>query len=195
MFLVVGLGNPGEKYAWTRHNFGFYIVDKFQNKYGFPDFKFLKRADSLVSKKKFSGKTVILAKPQTFMNSSGLSVAGLMAKYKATPDNLLVIHDDIDLSFGRIKISKNRGSAGHKGVESIIDRIGTKDFIRMRLGILNNFVEPKELAREKFVLEEFSGREKELAGQLADKACLILKLIVMGRADEAREIASGKFPA
>ena len=178
MFLIVGLGNPGEKYSWTRHNFGFKVVDKFQRKYNFPDFKFLKRADSLVSKKKFSGKTVILAKPQTFMNNSGDAVSGLLAKYKLSFENLLIVHDDIDLPIGKIKISKNRSSAGHKGVESIIEKIGTKDFIRIRLGILSTFEGSEKLLVEKFVLEKFSKEEKKIVDETAEKACLILETII-----------------
>ena len=114
MILIVGLGNPGKKYQKTRHNVGFRVIDQL----GF-----------------LSLKEVILVKPKTFMNLSGKSVKNLLKTYHLKPSNLIVIHDDTDLPLGKIKISKNRGAAGHKGVESIIKEMGTKNFVRLRVGV------------------------------------------------------------
>ena len=112
--LIIGLGNPGKKYEKTRHNIGSKAID---------ELRFLNL------------KNVVLTKPQTFMNESGKTVKNLLKNYKTKPDNLIVMHDDIDLPIGKIRIVKNRGAAGHKGVESIIKALGTKNFIRFRIGI------------------------------------------------------------
>jgi PTH1 family peptidyl-tRNA hydrolase len=147
MIVIVGLGNPGKKYLNTRHNIGFEAIDQLAKENKFPEFKLSKKFNALVSKEK----EVILAKPQAFMNNSGQSVKLLYSFYK--PKELIVIHDDIDLSLGKIRVSKNRGSAGHKGVESIIKELGTKDFTRIRIGIQPE----KDVSQnvEKFVLQKF----------------------------------------
>lgn len=128
MLFIVGLGNPGEKYKNTRHNIGFRVIDEFREKNNFSEFRISQKFNAEISKGEIAGQSVILAKPQTFMNNSGKAVKSLLR-------NLFVIHDDIDLPLGKIKIVKNRGSAGHKGVESIIKELGTKNFIRFRIGI------------------------------------------------------------
>ena len=135
MILIVGLGNPGKKYKNTRHNIGFRIVDELTK-----ELSSLKR------------RGVILAKPKTFMNLSGKAVKSLIKKYKIPTANLWVIHDDIDLPLGKIRIVKNRGAAGHKGVESIIKELGTKNFVRFRIGICPKTGKPKNI--EKFVLQK-----------------------------------------
>ena len=138
MILIVGLGNPGKKYQKTRHNIGFGVIDKL---------------------KLLNLKGVILTKPQTFMNNSGEAVKSLVKKYKIPTTNLWVIHDDIDLPLGKIRIVKNRGSAGHKGVESIVKELGTKNFIRFRIGISPKTGKLRN--PEKFVLQEFNKEEEE----------------------------------
>lgn len=162
MTLIVGLGNPGKKYIRTRHNLGFRVVDKFAEENKFPRFKSSKKFNSLISKGKFDKKKVILAKPQTFMNESGKAVKTLMDFYKTTRTVLVVVHDDIDLPLGKIKIVKNRGTAGHKGVQSIIDELGTKNFIRFRIGIKPKTGKPKNVA--KFVLQKPSKAKPSEAG-------------------------------
>ena len=138
MFLIVGLGNPGKKYEKTRHNVGFMVIDELEKK-------------ELPKKAK-------LLKPETFMNNSGIAVNNLMSFYKIKPENLWVIQDDIDLLIGKIRISKNRGSGGHRGIESIIKETGTKDFYRIRIGICPLKGKPEYL--EKFVLQSFSKEEE-----------------------------------
>jgi len=150
--LIIGLGNPGKKHEKTRHNAGFLAVDEFAKKNSFPDFNFSKKFNALISEKSLNQK-LILAKPQTFMNGSGKAVKALLGFYKINPENLLVIHDDIDILSDKIKVSKDQGAAGHKGVESVISEIGTKNFWRIRLGILPKKGKPKNV--ESFVLQRF----------------------------------------
>ena len=158
MVIIIGLGNPGEKFKNTRHNVGFMAVDSFAEKNDFPEFKLQKKSNALVSEKD----NVLLAKPQTFMNESGKSVKEL-AKNKNS--DVIVIHDDIDLPIGKMKIIKERGSAGHKGVESIIKSIGNDGLIRFRIGIAGN----KDVKAMKIVLKKFSGEEQKIIDQTIKK--------------------------
>jgi PTH1 family peptidyl-tRNA hydrolase len=127
MILIVGLGNPGIKYKRTRHNIGFRALDEFQKENDFPDFKFSKKFNALISKKDIGKKKIILAKPQTFMNKSGQAVKKITTYHSLPTINLVIVHDDIDLPLGKIRIVKKRGSAGHKGIESIIKELGRKN--------------------------------------------------------------------
>ena len=155
MYLIIGLGNPGEKYANTRHNAGFMALDAFAQTYEFPEFKLDKKSNSLLSKGTFEEENLLLTKPQTMMNNSGETVKSLYTKYKIQDTRYaVVIHDDIDLPIGKIKISVGSGSAGHKGVESIIQHLKTNDFIRIRIGIQPERGKPQEV--EKFVLKTFT---------------------------------------
>ncbi|MBI2042670.1 MAG: aminoacyl-tRNA hydrolase [Candidatus Nealsonbacteria bacterium] len=139
MKLIIGLGNPGKKYEKTRHNFGFLAIDELQ---------------------KQTPKDAILLKPDTFMNKSGKAVKEKAAYYKIKPQDIWVIHDDIDLPLGEYKISRGQGSAGHKGVQSIIDELGTKDFNRIRLGICPASGKPSNV--EDFVLQKFTAEEEKI---------------------------------
>ena len=154
--LIVGLGNPGQEYEDTPHNAGFMALDEFQKEYGFPDFKLSKKHFSLISEGILNGIKVVLAKPQTFMNNSGKAVASLkrlsFSKLNLFKE-LIVVHDDIDIPLGKIKVSKGSGSAGHKGVDSIIQSLRTKDFTRVRIGIQPTEGKPNDV--ENFVLQKF----------------------------------------
>jgi PTH1 family peptidyl-tRNA hydrolase len=166
MVLIVGLGNPGNKFKKTRHNFGFKVIEEFQKKYGFPKFRLILKLNSNISQKELFGKKIILAKPQTFMNSSGIAIKKLIQNFKLPIFNLWVIHDDISLPLGQIRISKSRGSAGHKGVESIIKELETKDFVRFRLGIKSQ----KFLGQIKeFVLQKFDKKEEKIVKEVIKK--------------------------
>ncbi len=158
MIIIIGLGNPGEKFKETRHNIGFEVLDKIKEKNDFPDFSFSKKFNAQISKGILDQEKTILAKPETFMNSSGESVKALSQYYKKA--KLIIVHDDIDIVLGEIKESNNSGSAGHKGVQSIIDTIRTKDFKRIRIGILPKKGKPKEI--ERFVLKRFTKKEKQI---------------------------------
>ncbi|MCZ6660577.1 MAG: aminoacyl-tRNA hydrolase [bacterium] len=133
MKLIVGLGNPGPRYALTRHNVGSLVVDELLMRY--PAQPLGVRCNSTTYAGKIAGELVVLAKPLTFMNNSGTSVGHLLSAYRLSPASLLVIHDDIDLAPGRIKEKYLGGSAGHKGVASIINAIGDDCFCRIRVGV------------------------------------------------------------
>lgn len=152
MQIIIGLGNPGEKFEHTPHNAGFMAVDFFAKTHDFPEFELSKKHESLISEKN----GVLLAKPQTFMNNSGKAAKKLVGKNKA---HAIILHDDIDLPLGKLKIVKERGSAGHKGVESIIKAIGNKGLIRFRIGIQPKKGKPK--ASESYVVKKFKPEEKQ----------------------------------
>lgn len=138
MKLIVGLGNPGEKYMGTRHNLGFETLDYFLKKYESVDkstWEESKKLKSLTKKIKIKDNDMLLAKPQTFMNNSGMAVALLLSYFKIEPANLVVIHDELDLPLGKIQIRYGGGTAGHNGLESIIKSVGTDKFIRIRMGV------------------------------------------------------------
>jgi len=193
--LLVGLGNPGKEYAHTRHNAGFLFVDYFFEKYrdelGFSDWKFKKsfNAEISIGKIKSSsiplfqrGKTgslplakgelerdfkIILLKPQTFMNLSGVAVVAAKKYYKVKLENIVVVHDDIDFALGKYKISKNSSSAGHNGAQNIIDILGTKNFTRVRIGIDNR--KDMKIETEKYVLGTFTSTEiKKISEIISD---------------------------
>ena len=163
MKLIIGLGNPGQEYADTRHNIGFRIADQIQKEFSFPDFEFNKKFDAEISKGVIDGKEIILVKPQTFMNFSGAAAQAILAFYKLTAEDLIVIHDELDLALGRYKIATDSSSAGHNGVQNIIDQLGTQKFKRLRIGV----GEEKEgapvcrLGAHDFVLGKFSKEENE----------------------------------
>ena len=131
--LVVGLGNPGRDYEETRHNIGFRVVDELARRWGM---RFTKRqARALVAESTSWEERPLLAKPQTFMNLSGEAVAGLRRAHGLRPEEILVVYDDIDLPFGRIRIRESGSAGGHGGVRSIIERLGTQSFPRLRVGV------------------------------------------------------------
>lgn len=174
MIIIIGLGNPGEKYKNTRHNVGFMAVDEFAKKKDFPEFKLQKKSNAVVSEHILGDEAVVLAKPQTFMNESGKAVKQLLSNTEARMADLVIIHDDIDLPVGKIKIIKERGSAGHKGVESIIQNVRNDGLIRFRIGIGS---EAKQEAM-KIVLEKFSELEQKTINETIQKATDALDLFV-----------------
>lgn len=172
MKLIVGLGNPGTKYQKTRHNLGFLVIDYLAND---DEWKKSKKANCLYLKKQIDSEAVELIKPLTFMNNSGKAVNYIQKKHRIKLEDVIVVHDDIDLSLGEIKIQKGRGSAGHKGVQSVIDQLGTKDFIRMRIGIkpMHN-IEERTINTERFVLENFTSEEQDIIKQTIEKAAKVI---------------------
>jgi PTH1 family peptidyl-tRNA hydrolase len=168
MKLIIGLGNPEEKYKNNRHNAGFIILDELKNDWDFPDFEFSQKFNADISEKNKDGDKIILIKPQAFMNNSGEAVQKIMSFYKLTPENIIVIHDDLDINFGEYKISTDSGPAGHNGVQDIIDKLGTQNFKRIRIGIEG---EEKRKTRiipgDVFVLQDFSKEELEIVKNLA----------------------------
>ncbi|MFH1656633.1 MAG: aminoacyl-tRNA hydrolase [Candidatus Nealsonbacteria bacterium] len=175
MIIIIGLGNSGIKYNNTRHNIGFKVIDQFAEKKNFPEFKLSKKFNSLISQYNLNNKKIVLAKPQTFMNESGKAVKSLTNFYKTKKTELIVIHDDIDLPTEKIKISKDRGSAGHKGIESIISEIGNKNFIRFRIGIQSH---KKINTTEKFVLQKFTKQEINILKNITKKTIEAIEFLI-----------------
>lgn len=134
-YLIVGLGNPGKKYSGTRHNAGFMILDHLADLWQGSSFTKSSQADALVSEVLVSGHKILLVKPQTFMNNSGKAVMALASYFDILPEQTMVAYDDVDLPLGRIRLAIGRGSGGHRGVQSVIDSLGTRDFLRLRIGI------------------------------------------------------------
>jgi len=175
MTIIIGLGNPGKKYEDTRHNVGFMAIDKFAKTNNFPDFKLQKKFDALISE----NENILLVKPETFMNESGKTAKKILSKNNT--DNIIVIHDDIDLPVGKIKIIKDRGSAGHKGVESIIQNIGNHNLIRIRIGIAGQ----KDVSAKSVVLKKFLPEEQKILGEVIQKAVDAVSLLISDGLDKA----------
>ncbi len=167
--LIIGIGNPDEQYKETRHNVGFMMVDYVSKKNNFGDFEFNKNLNSLVTKGKIEGKTTILAKPQTYVNKSGEAVKKLATYYKLQATSLIVIQDDLDVPFGNTKISFDKNSGGHKGIESVMRALKTKKFYRLRIGLakpaLQKARQQSDKKRDEFVvkmvLSKFSPSEQD----------------------------------
>ena len=174
IYLVSGLGNPGGKYARTRHNIGFMVVDELSRRFSISLSK--KRFNAEFGKTRISGESLVLAKPQSFMNLSGPPLQQLSAYFKVKSQDIIVIHDDLDLPFGRIRIVKDRGHGGHNGIRSITQALGTRDYIRVRAGVGR----PRgEKGVTSHVLGRFSSSEEPLLNELieagADACVTILK--------------------
>jgi len=166
MQLIVGLGNPEEKYIGTRHNIGFYFIDKIKEGFsaqGGPatGWEFNKKFNAEISKGKINEKEVLLVKPMTFMNLSGEAIREILSFYKLSPKDVLVIHDDLDIIIGKYKVTEDSRSAGHNGVQNIIDNLGTQEFKRIRIGVgeEKNGVLSCRLDAHDFVLGKFSEEE------------------------------------
>jgi len=181
--LVAGLGNPGKEYVKTRHNAGFMFVDYFREKYreefGFDDWQPCKRLKSEIGIGKSDKEKIILLKPQTFMNLSGEAVAAAKKYYKVKLEDIIIVHDDIDLALGKYKISQNSSSAGHNGVQNIIDILGTKNFTRLRIGVGNRGEKKPaslvgKIPTEKYVLGKFSVAEMKIIKKTISTAALSL---------------------
>ncbi|MBI2082625.1 MAG: aminoacyl-tRNA hydrolase [Deltaproteobacteria bacterium] len=175
MKLIVGLGNPGEKYETTRHNVGAQVVQLFAVEclIGLKEKKF----SSLMGKGHFEGQEFLLIFPQTFMNRSGDAVAAVLNFYQIRPEEMLMVHDDIDLDLGRLKLDFNVGAAGHRGVSSVIESIGMKNFSRLRIGV--GRPQTKEEV-ELYVLSPFSDEEKEKADVMREEGVKVIKKWLQG---------------
>lgn len=183
MKIIAGLGNPGQRYRNTRHNVGFRAIDRLVDRWRATGPN--RKSQGELYHTSLSGEMVILVKPETFMNRSGVCVGSLFEFYKLTPEDLIVIHDDIDLQFLALRIKIGGGSGGHNGLKSIDERIGPQNngYHRVRIGIgrpENNRIQPSE-----WVLQQFSGDESGKIGELLDMAADSVELIVKGKAFEA----------
>ena len=178
MKLIVGLGNPGRVYANNRHNIGFICLNYFARTQGI---KFdQKRGRARIGMGEVAGNKVVVAKPQTHMNLSGQSVSRLTRKFNINLNDLLVIHDDLDLPLAKIRISQGGGSAGHKGIDSIISYLESQDFIRLRVGIGR----PAKISEDEiiaYVLSDFTAEQKQAINQVIPRVSeAILCLLTEG---------------
>lgn len=176
MNLVVGLGNPGSEYASTKHNLGFLAVDEIGKRSGIDLTR--KKFHGLYGEGIFRRDKLILLKPETYMNRSGESVSSAVSFYHIPPENIIVVHDELDLPAGTVRIKPGGGSAGHKGVASIIERLGNGDFIRIRIGI----GKPKQKSGTvSHVLSKFRKEENEIVNESVLKAAdAVLEVIEHG---------------
>ncbi|PIS05133.1 MAG: aminoacyl-tRNA hydrolase [Candidatus Buchananbacteria bacterium CG10_big_fil_rev_8_21_14_0_10_42_9] len=166
--VIAGLGNPGPKYQATRHNIGFVVIDNLREQLNFPDWQFNKKFKSEISQGTVADKKILLAKPQTFMNKSGEAIRAILNFYKLNANQLNLIHDDKDLNFGKIKLSATSGSAGHNGVQNIIDQLKTKNFTRVRIGVANEKL--AKIPTDDFVLQKFTPEEQKQLPQIIQTA-------------------------
>jgi peptidyl-tRNA hydrolase, PTH1 family len=184
MKLIVGLGNPGQKYEMTRHNLGFMLIDRLFERAG--GYRFRSESEALVAQVDCAGERALLVKPQTFMNLSGNAVRPLLDKYgESAPASLIVACDDVALPFGMLRI-RGRGSAGgQKGLQSIIERIGSQDFPRLRLGI-----KPQHAVGNlpDFVLSQIPKREHEQLEQMLDRAIGAIEAMIRNGVDQAMSL-------
>jgi PTH1 family peptidyl-tRNA hydrolase len=188
-FLIVGLGNSGREYRENRHNVGFMLVDRLAAKL---DVRFSRmQSKALVASATYNECKIVLAKPQTFMNLSGQSMQGLIRFYKLSLTNLLVAHDDLDLPPGTIRIRPDGGSAGQKGMESIIERLGTEEFARIRLGIGRP---PGQMEAPDYVLQDFSDAEMTAISETLDRAVDAALTFVTEGLDAAMNRYNGILP-
>lgn len=173
MYLIAGLGNPGKNYQYTRHNLGFLTLHALAH-----------RHQILLEKRKFEsrygageihGEKVFLLTPLTYMNLSGLAISRFLRYFQLSPDCLIVIHDDLDLPWTRLRVANKGGAAGHKGILSIIDQLQTREFVRIRMGIGRP---PEGIPPESYVLEPLSAAEKKEVLFLTDKACEAIEVII-----------------
>jgi PTH1 family peptidyl-tRNA hydrolase len=164
-YLIAGLGNPGREYINNRHNVGFMFVNRLADHLGITFNRM--ESNALVCKLVYQGCKLILAKPQTFMNLSGQPVAALLRYYKVPLEHMMVAYDDIDLPFGSLRLRPEGGSAGHNGMKSIIKRVGTNDFARLRIGINRP---PGKMEAADYVLRNFRSTELEQLPTILDRA-------------------------
>ena len=173
MIVVMGLGNPGRPYARSRHNVGFQCVDQLSRHYGIPLQE--RRRHAVLGQGVISGEEVVLVRPRTYVNRSGVAAGYLRDRYHITPESLLVVYDDMDLPIGKVRIRAQGSSAGHRGIESIIAELGTRDFPRIRIGvghpegtdIIPHVLGPFN-AEEAAAMEEAIGRVTEAVGYIAE---------------------------
>jgi PTH1 family peptidyl-tRNA hydrolase len=189
MRLIVGLGNPDPEYQWTPHNLGFMAVDELANRGGIrverPEGK------ALVGKGKLAGEDVLLAKPQTYMNLSGISVRELLEKYELGPADLLVMWDEVQLPFGTIRIDRKGSGGSHNGANSVISAVGTQEFSRIRLGCGPDH--PLS-SRKEFVLRPMKKAELEVAAEMVGKAGDAVEMILAKGIEPAMNIFNRRKP-
>jgi len=178
MWLITGLGNPGRKYSRTRHNIGFMVLDELADRY---NIEFTDKKEYRIGKCFIGDKQILLVEPLLYMNLSGVAISNIFKKYPVQTQDMIVVYDDLDIETGKIRIRKTGSSGGHKGVQSIIDNIGTKDFIRVRIGIGR---EPG-VSAEKYVLSKFNKDELQVIKNAITIAAEAITTIITEGVDKA----------
>jgi len=181
--LVVGLGNPGRAYRWTRHNLGFLLIERMARQNGI---ELSRRGfQSVYGRGKIGNKEVILGKPHTYMNLSGEAVRRLLQFFRIPPENLVVLHDDLDLPLGKIRLRLRGGHGGHQGVKSIIEALGKNDFLRLKVGIGR----PTEANQDPadYVLEPLTGEAKEEFKDIIEKGVQAVEVLLIEGPHQAME--------
>ncbi len=186
VYLIVGLGNPGREYRENRHNVGFMAVDRMAKSLDITLGRMQSKA--LVGTANFAGNRLVLVKPQTYMNLSGQAVSGLLHFYKAPVKNLLVLHDDIDLPFGWLRIRPDGGSGGQRGVASIIEQLGSQQFARMRIGIGRP---PGQKRAADYVLQDFHPDEQEILDGILESAVKAVQVFIKDGLTPAMNLFNG----
>lgn len=198
MKIIVGLGNPEEKYEGTRHNLGFEVVEELARKLDLKDWNLEKKFNAQILKSDYTlnpiSLTLVLVKPQTYMNKSGEAVTKIANFFKVVPEDVIVIHDDLDLLLGKMKVRVGGGAGGHHGVESVIEKLGSDQFVRVRLGIGTDQGFLGEHKRvhfnaEHFVMEQFRASERSKVKSMLKHAVLALETIL----DKGVETAQNQF--
>ncbi len=181
-YIVCGLGNPGEKYVFTRHNAGFLTLDMLSQKLGVKinSLKF----HALCGSAEIEGVSVLLMKPQTFMNSSGLAVQAALSFFKLPIEKLVVIHDDVSFDPGKLRIRLKGSAGGHNGLESIIEETGSSDFARIKIGVGKK---PPEWDLADWVLSRFPTEDQKDMFAAFENACSALPLLLTGKAEKAMQ--------
>ncbi|MCV7347250.1 aminoacyl-tRNA hydrolase [Mycolicibacterium rhodesiae] len=172
--LVVGLGNPGPQYAKTRHNLGFMVADVLAGRIG-AQFKVHKRSGAEVVTGRLAHRPVVLAKPRTYMNESGRQVGPLAKFYSVMPADIIVIHDELDIEFGRIRLKLGGGEGGHNGLRSVANALGTKNFQRVRIGVGRP---PGRKDPAAYVLEPFTAAERTEVPAICEQAADATELLI-----------------
>jgi PTH1 family peptidyl-tRNA hydrolase len=172
--LVVGLGNPGPQYATTRHNLGFLVADILSDRIG-SGFKVHKKSGAEVATGRLGGLPIVLAKPRVYMNESGRQVGPLAKFYSVPPEDIIIVHDELDIEFGRIRLKFGGGVAGHNGLRSVASALGTNDFQRVRVGIGRP---PGRKSGATFVLENFTSAERPEVPTICEQAADATELLV-----------------
>jgi len=191
MKVVVGLGNPGQQYELTRHNLGFLLIDRLMARAG--GHRFRDEAGAKVAEVSLTGERVLLVKPQTFMNLSGNAVRPLLEKYgEAKPENLLVACDDVALPFGMIRVRPGGSAGGQNGLQSIIDRLGTQQFARLRLGIQPDH---KVSNLKDFVLSQIPKRDMEELEQTLERAADAVETVIRDGVERAMQLFNERVKA
>ena len=195
MWLVAGLGNPGEKYAETPHNLGFLVADSLAARHNIRVTRPEEKA--LTGPGEIAGKPVLLAKPQTFMNLSGVSLKPLLAKHEIGPEHLVLVYDDLDLPWGSIRVRPKGSPGSHNGVRSVTDYLGTKDFPRVRIGIHPGHPlksSSGESTGADYVLSRFSRQQKTELGSIVDRAADAVDLIIAEGVEKAMAVYNRRAP-